>query len=83
MMIHKQEIALFAAVLSLISVQVGAAFAKMFFPSSELKRFLVRLGLSTVFLWIVFQPWKTFRQNSMEWKDLFWRDFKLDEFTHL
>jgi len=31
----------------------------------------VRLGLSAVFLWIVFQPWKTFRQNSMEWKDLF------------
>ena len=72
MMIHKQEIALFAAVLSLISVQVGAAFAKMLFPILGAETVaLVRLGLSAVFLWIVFQPWKTFRQNSMEWKDLF------------
>lgn len=66
----KHEVAFIAAFLSLISVQIGAAIAKTIFPilGSESVA-LMRLGLSAILLWIMFQPWKELNRN-VHWKDL-------------
>ena len=66
----KYEVALFAAFLSLISVQIGAAIAKTIFPILGAESVaLMRLGLSTILLWIMFRPWKGLNPN-VYWKDL-------------
>lgn len=66
----KYEIAFIAAFLSLISVQISAAIAKMIFPilgSDSVA--LMRLSLSAILLWIMFRPWKKSNRN-VYWKDL-------------
>jgi inner membrane transporter RhtA len=66
----KHEVAFLAAFLSLISVQIGAAIAKTIFPILGAESVaLMRLGLSAILLWIMFQPWKGLNQN-VYWKDL-------------
>ncbi|WP_032863153.1 EamA family transporter [Acinetobacter sp. NIPH 2100] len=67
----KQELALAAACLSLISVQIGAAIAKTLFPIFGAEGVaLIRLSFSAILLWIIFKPWRTFHAD-LPWKNLF------------
>lgn len=59
LVISKHEVSLLAAFLSLISVQIGAAIAKTIFPILGAESVaLMRLGLSAILLWIMFNPYQ-------------------------
>ncbi|MDN8222985.1 EamA family transporter, partial [Acinetobacter baumannii] len=66
----KQGMAFAAAFLSLVSVQIGAAIAKVLFPILTAEGVtLTRLALSACFLWIVFKPWRQWNKQT-NWKNL-------------
>lgn len=66
----KQGMAFAAAFLSLVSVQIGAAIAKVLFPILTAEGVtLARLALSACFLWIVFKPWRQWNKQT-NWKNL-------------
>ncbi|MGQ0706564.1 EamA family transporter [Acinetobacter baumannii] len=66
----KQGIAFAAAFLSLVSVQIGAAIAKVLFPILTAEGVtLTRLALSACFLWVVFKPWRQWNKQT-NWKNL-------------
>lgn len=66
----RQSIAFLAATLSLVSVQIGASVAKTLFPVLGPETVaLVRLGIATILLCVIFRPWQLFYQQT-NWRNL-------------